>query len=182
MSSQVEILHHAVEVLRRGGALTMDAVAREAGLTRPGVLHHFASKEALTVAVVDHIVDLWEEDLRKRARSDDSALGRLRSYVDFALTAEFDASDLALLADVRLRDRLCARWIEQLDPWLGWNVNGPAAQRAGLRAARLLADEAWMNSALGISTVHQDERENLHAIALGLIDDSRLSEEEVPQT
>lgn len=48
------ILDAADSVLRRGGArsLTIDAVASEAGLSKGGVLHHFASKDALVVALV----------------------------------------------------------------------------------------------------------------------------------
>ncbi|MEI5604275.1 helix-turn-helix domain-containing protein, partial [Streptomyces brasiliscabiei] len=62
MPTKIELLDHAVEVLRRGDALTLDAVAREAGLTKPGVVHHFGTKEVLTVAVVNRIIDRWEAD------------------------------------------------------------------------------------------------------------------------
>ena len=48
------ILDAAGAVLRRGGArgLTIDAVAAEAGLSKGGVLHHYASKDALILALV----------------------------------------------------------------------------------------------------------------------------------
>jgi AcrR family transcriptional regulator len=48
------ILAAADAVLRRGGAraLTIDAVAAEAGLSKGGVLHHFGSKDALILALV----------------------------------------------------------------------------------------------------------------------------------
>ncbi len=48
------ILDAAGAVLRRGGAraLTIDAVATEAGLSKGGVLHHYASKDALILALV----------------------------------------------------------------------------------------------------------------------------------
>ena len=48
------ILEAANEVLRKGGAraLTIDAVAAEAGLSKGGVLHHYASKDALILALV----------------------------------------------------------------------------------------------------------------------------------
>lgn len=48
------ILEAADIVLRRGGAraLTIDAVAVEAGLSKGGVLHHYASKDALILALV----------------------------------------------------------------------------------------------------------------------------------
>ncbi|WP_238180474.1 TetR/AcrR family transcriptional regulator, partial [Methylobacterium haplocladii] len=48
------ILDAAEGVLRRLGArgLTIDAVAAEAGLSKGGVLHHYASKDALICALV----------------------------------------------------------------------------------------------------------------------------------
>lgn len=48
------ILDAANAVLRRNGAraLTIDAVAAAAGLSKGGVMHHFASKDALVAALV----------------------------------------------------------------------------------------------------------------------------------
>lgn len=171
MSSRAEVLKHAVEVLQAGETLTLDSVARRSGLSKPGVVHHFTTKDGLVVAVIEYVVDRWEVDLRSRAREDETPLGRLRSYVDFALTGTFDASDLALLADSRLRERIRDLWLERLDPWLGWDIPGTPERRARLRAARLLADGVWLNSALDIPTVLDDERADLHALALDLINE-----------
>lgn len=171
MPTKIELLDHAVEVLRRGDALTLDAVAREAGLTKPGVVHHFGTKEVLTVAVVNRIIDRWEADLHTRASADAEPIDKLRAYVDYALNGDFDSSDLALLADVNLRERLSALWAERLTPWLGSDIDTDPASRASLRAARLLADGAWFNAALGIPTVRDDERSVLRAIALQLVNE-----------
>ena len=171
MPTKIELLDHAVEVLRRGDALTLDAVAREAGLTKPGVVHHFGTKEVLTVAVVNRIIDRWEADLHTGASTDAEPIDKLRAYVDYALNGDFDSSDLALLADVNLRERLSALWAERLTPWLGSDIDTDPASRASLRAARLLADGAWFNTALGIPTVRDDERSVLRAIALQLVNE-----------
>ena len=171
MPTKIELLDHAVEVLRRGDALTLDAVAREAGVTKPGVVHHFGTKEVLTVAVVNRIIDRWEADLHTRASADAEPIDKLRAYVDYALNGDFDSSDLALLADVNLRERLSALWAERLTPWLGSDIDTDPASRASLRAARLLADGAWFNAALGIPTVRDDERSVLRAIALQLVNE-----------
>ena len=164
-----ELLDSAISVLQRGENLTIDAVAREAGLSKPGIVHHFPTKEALTVAVVDRIIDRWESGLRARAADDASSIDKLRAYVDYALTETFDPSDLALLADVNLRDRLCTLWAQRLDPWFGNHIDADPASRASLRAARLLADGAWFNAALGIPTVRDDERKVLRVIAIQLV-------------
>lgn len=171
MRSKSEILDHAIDVLRAGDALTLDAVARRAALTKPGVVHHFRTKEALVVAVVDHIIDRWEADLAARVPAEATPVERLRAYVDHSLTGVFDNSDLAFMVDVRVRDSLAEQWTARLAPWFGDDVAGTPARRASLRAARLLADGAWFNSALGIDAVRDDEAAAVRRIAQGLIDD-----------
>jgi AcrR family transcriptional regulator len=49
------LLLAAQMVLRRDGvrSLTLDAVAREAGVSKGGLIHHFPSKDALIAALVD---------------------------------------------------------------------------------------------------------------------------------
>ena len=58
------ILEAAAAVLLKGGVrgLTIDAVAVEAGLSKGGVLHHYASKDAL-VAEAKAVCDLNRMDL-----------------------------------------------------------------------------------------------------------------------
>lgn len=169
MATKPEILDGAVVVLRRGDALTLDAVAREVGLTKPGVVHHFPTKEALMMSVVNHIVDMWERDLRDRTPDNASPVDRLRAYVERALMEDFDKSDLSLVADLRLRDKLCEQWAQRLNPWFGMDIDADAGSRASLRAARLLADGAWFNTGLGITTMKEDERPVVRTIALQLI-------------
>jgi AcrR family transcriptional regulator len=59
------ILEAAAAVLLKGGAraLTIDAVAAEAGLSKGGVLHHYASKEALILALVARKLTQLREEL-----------------------------------------------------------------------------------------------------------------------
>ena len=108
------------------------------------------------VAVVDHVIDRWTEDLDSRLPQDATDVDRLAAYVDHALSTNFDPSDLAPLADIRLRETLRDRWTEKLSSWLVASTTGPL--RARRIAARLLADGAWFNSAAGIETMSDDER------------------------
>lgn len=61
-------------VLREGmGRLTIDAVAKVAGLSKAGLLHHFPSKDALVLAMVTRHVDRWRSEfmaLRDRLRGE----------------------------------------------------------------------------------------------------------------
>ncbi|MEU4364970.1 TetR family transcriptional regulator [Promicromonospora sp. NPDC023987] len=171
MATKLEILDAALLVLRQGEPLTIDAVARQAGLTKPGVVHHFATKEVLTVAVVDRLVDLWTAQLTERVPENASPQDRLRAYVDFSLTADLDPADLAVLSDVRLRDRLREQWTGRLAPWFGQAIATDARGRAVLQAARLLADGAWFDRALGIVELDERERAAILAVGLRLIDE-----------
>jgi AcrR family transcriptional regulator len=50
-------------VLRDGiGRLTLDAVAREASLSKGGLMHHFPTKDALIDAMVRRKVDAWRTE------------------------------------------------------------------------------------------------------------------------
>ena len=79
MPNKIELLDHAVEVLRRGDALTLDAVAREAGVTKPGVVHHFGTKDGLWHETVREAVS-WYRDRVFDPVDGSSAGERLRWY------------------------------------------------------------------------------------------------------
>ncbi|MCJ2089266.1 TetR/AcrR family transcriptional regulator [Methylobacterium sp. E-005] len=59
------ILEAAAAVLLKGGAraLTIDAVAAKAGLSKGGVLHHYASKDALIAALVARELTRLREEI-----------------------------------------------------------------------------------------------------------------------
>ena len=96
-----QLLDDAIAVLRRGGVVTIDSVASEAGMSKAGVVHHFSSKEALMVGVVNRVMDLWEGQLAATIGEVTDPVERLRAYVDFEVLSDFDGGDLALLAECR---------------------------------------------------------------------------------
>ncbi|MGX1638486.1 TetR/AcrR family transcriptional regulator, partial [Streptomyces albidoflavus] len=64
-SKRTQILDAAARLVQREGvkSVTFDAVAAEAGLTKGGLLYHFASREELVRAIHQHLADRWEADL-----------------------------------------------------------------------------------------------------------------------
>lgn len=76
-------------VLTRGsGALTLDAVAAETGVSKGGLLYHFPTKKALIAGMVAHAVDGFERALAAAEASGDW----LKGFVDASL-AELEAAD-----------------------------------------------------------------------------------------
>lgn len=81
------ILDAAAEVVRRQGTTaTLDDIARQAGISKGGVVYHYANKDALLAAVVDDVFGALREDVVSRVDPDDEEPGRLmRAYVRSSL-------------------------------------------------------------------------------------------------
>ncbi|HEY8588512.1 MAG TPA: TetR family transcriptional regulator [Naasia sp.] len=171
----VETITRAAEhALVEGEVVSLDSVARRVGLTKAGVVHHFPTKRALMIAVVDRVVDRWLGEFRTRAGDTGDAGERVRVYLEDAFTGPIDASDLALLADVKLRDALCERWVSRLDDeWFRLGEVTDPGERARLQAVRLLADGAWFDRGLGLIRVSGDEWERIADVARELLAGSR---------
>ena len=112
-------------VVREGpGRLTLDAVAKESGRSKGGVLYHFPTKDALIAGMIADYLERFAAGIDRYLAAEDASPGRLlRAYVN----ASFDdgplepdvaigmlaavAANPALLDPVREHDRL---WQERL--------------------------------------------------------------------
>ncbi len=171
-SSATAILDTARAILDDGGSISLDTAARAAGLTKPGLMYHFPTKAALLDALVDHIVDTVEADLSRHLCTpleQAAAQTRLRAYVHWALTTDHHRSDLVMLSDPKLADRMMARWRARLHPWVQIPAATAPAQRARMTTARLIADGAWLADCTATFPIPAEDRPTVLAIALDLL-------------
>ncbi len=144
------------------GALTLDAVAREAGVSKGGLLYHFATKEALVDALVEDWLDRFEEQLAAGAGEH----GWARAYIDVCAaglpSAEERATDVAMLAAIvgdpaRLEPvrRRYAAWQERLVADGGDPVTATIL--------RLAADGLWLAELIGLAPPAGELRRELVA-------------------
>lgn len=99
----------AVTVVIRDGAvaLTMDAVAKEAGVSKGGVLHHFSTKEGLVGEVVAALVEQWEAAVQAQADADPEPVGRyVRAFLEAMSRPELAQVGRGLLAAVAVNPEL----------------------------------------------------------------------------
>ena len=156
------ILTAAERVALRDGVLrlTVEAVAREAKLSKGGVLYHFATKESLIQAMLDRLIQYCEQEITQHQQND-AAPGRwTRAYVRKTLApltpypgeAAFPkskevgaglivaaATNPKLLEPLRKRFRTWQRAIER---------DGISPTRATV--VRLAVDGLWLADVLGI--------------------------------
>ncbi len=171
-NSRAGILAAAFEQLGEGGAVSLDSVARSVGLTKPGVMYHYPTKEALMLALVDSVLDRWEAELTARLSEPvetASAQERIGAYVDWSFSGKFGESDLVAMSDPKLRRTLTHRWVERIAPWLRLGDDLTPHERAHLIAARLLADGAWLADATDFLPPTAAERDRVRSLAHTLL-------------
>lgn len=159
-------------MLDDGGAVSLDSVAQASGLTKAGLMYHFRTKSALMDALVDHVVDSQERQLSTYlAVSPEQASPRQRlgAYVRWALQSEHRRSDLVMLSDPKLADRMLARWIERFHRWVQVPVDASPVEQGRLHAARLLADGAWLADSSNTFPLTNAERPQVLSVALELL-------------
>jgi AcrR family transcriptional regulator len=157
------LLDAAATVVHRDGAqaLTLDAVAHEAEVSKGGLLYHFKSKRELLDALVGRWLDEFQEDI------DAAGGGFVAGYVRASDGAKAEESGLlaALVADpavlATVRDRY-ATWQDRVATEGGDPVEATVA--------RLAADGLWLADLLGMAPPHGELRERVLARLLELCD------------
>ncbi len=147
-TQRLAILLAAVRVIVRDGllSLTLDAVAKEAGVSKGGLLYHFPSKDALIGSMIDHFQQEQELEIRRRAEADPNPQGAMmRAFISISLSdlphaeglnnlskTDTMALKMSLLAAIALNPQLlevvrnrCRNWVVQLldqspDPLEDW--------------------------------------------------------------
>jgi len=164
-SRRVQLLDAAVAVIRRDGAaaLTLDAVAAEAGVSKGGVLYHFASKRAL----IDGLLERWLDDFDARLGDKPIAVAYVHACDLSDASPDLSASEFGMLAALidephvlEAARKRYAEWMERmlaspLDPVDAWLV-------------RLAGDGLWYADLLGIAPPAGDDRRRLLARLVAL--------------
>lgn len=150
-------------VLTEGvGALTLEAVAAEAGVSKGGLLYHFATKDELLSGMVERLVELTEARIEQSMAGDEGPGRWTRGYiaacaVDPARQDPLDRLATALLAagatDPGLLDHL-------RDHEAAWSRASRADGLDPTTAAivRLAADGLWMNDLFAVEVLSRKER------------------------
>lgn len=157
-SGRAAMIEAAERVARRDGpgAVTVDAVVKEAGISRGGLLYHFPSKLDLIRALLDqdvqHLRWLLIGDVEPTDRDDaqrtaaNTPAERLRLYVDECSAAPGQRDYAALAAALAEDPSVAEPWatlqrdLDQLDT----EQSGPGDVRTIV--ARLALDGLWLSN------------------------------------
>jgi AcrR family transcriptional regulator len=155
------ILEAGYAVARQSGvaAVTLDAVADRAGVSKGGLLYHFPSKEALVFGMVDGLCRTFADLADAAARADPVPVGRsARAYLAASAGELWRSSRWLALVGALVTDP------GLLDSWRAWVVAGWAADEAedadpvAAAIVRLAADGLWVAGVLGLPAPDQPLR------------------------
>jgi AcrR family transcriptional regulator len=133
-------------------AATMDATARTAGVSKGGLLYHFASKEALEAGLIDRLIVLAEEDVATMIEAPE---GPVDAFLRTSISTG-GPIDRAIIAVARLAQngnaaasaalrRIRELWEDAVRPF--------ARDETALQLIMLVSDGLYFNHALGDTTV-----------------------------
>jgi AcrR family transcriptional regulator len=176
------LLQAASHIIQTQGVerLTLDAVAKEAQVSKGGLLYHFASKEALVVGVIQYLMDDFEAEIAReldRDRAADSPGKWLRAYVK----ATFNYNDLPialvshLLSAVTLNPELLEPVQSRFDDWQQQlQTSGLDPVRATL--VRLAADGLGTSELFGRALPDTSLRQQLLDMLLAMVEEAEASD------
>jgi AcrR family transcriptional regulator len=168
-------------------SLTLEAVAREANLSKGGVLYHFATKEALIQAMLERLIQYYERAIAQQ-QWDDTAPGRwTRAYVRTQIApgltypgeADFPQSKavsagliVAAATNPKLLEPLRERFRARQEA-----IEGDGIDAARATVIRLAVDGLWLADLLGIWSPSGTLREQ---VLLELMQLSRDMDQKAP--
>jgi AcrR family transcriptional regulator len=173
VATRMRILDAASTVLLRDGshALTLEAAAAEAGVSKGGLLYHFPSKAAL----LDGLVERWIAggDAEMAARADGSPGSWVRAYLEVSdLEGVSDArraTDARLLAALAAEPERLDSVRRHYDEWQA-RAQDDGVDPVAATVARLAIDGLWIAQLLRLAPPEGDLHDQVVARIRSLVD------------
>ena len=148
-SKRDELLAHASKIVLREGAtaLTLDALAVEAGVSKGGVLYHFPTKERLLASMVEALVSGFEAGL---ATTDEEPGAFSRAYLRATARADDHSLSAGLLASIAQAPEVIAPLRERYRAW-NERLRDDGVDETDAMVVRLAADGLWLADLLDLA-------------------------------
>ena len=94
-------------------ALTLEAAAEEAGLTKPGLMYHFRTRDDLLMAIQRHLTGTWEQYLLAelgKPLEESTAQERAAAYARVNAHGSASKAELAFMVESAASSELAQVW------------------------------------------------------------------------
>lgn len=146
---KARLLEAAEDIAAEKGvaAVTLDAVARQAGVSKGGLLYHYPTRQALIVAMGANMLARLDAVIKQHMTLDSEAVGRftrayIRSIADKGEPSYNMRAVGAYMMAMGTDEDLRQQWNDWLDAYLSHGDGAECSMSRSL--ARLAADGLWL--------------------------------------
>lgn len=147
--------------------MTLEMVAKEAGISKGGLLYHFPNKEALIIGMINDYLERFTRDFYATAENDKEISGRwARAYLTttFADNQRIPRMSSGLLAAIATNPSLLSPLQARFQEWVGL-LDQDGIDPTLATIVRLVADGLWMVELFGLAAPDSLMKERvLHAM------------------
>lgn len=165
--TRAALLEAAKRVLQTQGAgLSLEAVAREAGVSKGGLLHHYPSREALLWALALELVERFRASVEAAQAHEVAVHGQrpgawLRAYLEVSFTpGAGEEALIAALAPLAGHPELIAR-LQEAQAFVLSGAEDDGLPRGRAHAVRLACDALSLGPLTGLPDLSPEAREAL---------------------
>lgn len=164
-NTRSKILEAAAYIIQTNGILsfTLEAVAKQAGVSKGGLLYHFPSKEALVSGMVEHLMQNYIENIEKNANQDTLPYGRwTRSFIrgSFEKSNPDKYMNAGLMAAAAVNRELLEPVQEAYEQWQT-RINNDQLDSIDSTILRLAVDGLWFSEIFDLAPLEKQHRQRV---------------------
>lgn len=164
-SKRQKILEAAALIVHKRGidALTLDAVAEEAMVSKGGLLYHFRSKEALVEGLVLHMNNLYRSNVESAVQEDINKKGKwTRAFVKATYDQSLKNTETSagMLAAQGINPDLLKPLQQTYANWQE-NIEGDGLDPVKATILRLAVDGLWFSEIFGLAPLDDNLRKQV---------------------
>ncbi|WP_313636869.1 TetR/AcrR family transcriptional regulator [Paenibacillus sp. FSL K6-0276] len=161
-SKRKTILMAASIIVKNNGVekLTLEAVAKEAGVSKGGLLHHFPNKEALIKGMVEELTNDFFINVQDRAMSATVETGKwIRAFTEVVSEDIKEGREIstALTAALFTNPDILSKFQNQYAMWQK-NIENDGIDPVLSTIVRLAADGLWYSEMFGLGVLDDELR------------------------
>ncbi|AET58040.1 TetR/AcrR family transcriptional regulator [Paenibacillus terrae] len=143
--------------------LTLEAVAKKAGISKGGLLYHFPNKDALILGMVEQLSNSFVTEFNERAESDIHSKGKwTRSYMDTSIFGDKDVNDLyTALSAAQFTNPQMLKLLQDDYANIQNKIENDELDPVRSTMARLVMDGLWFAEMFGLAPPNEEFKQKI---------------------
>ncbi|WP_079913350.1 TetR/AcrR family transcriptional regulator [Paenibacillus sp. 32352] len=143
--------------------LTLEAVAKKAGISKGGLLYHFPNKDTLILGVIEQLSNNYVEEFNKRANEDPNTKGKwTRSYLETWLSPNSAVNDLyTAISAAHFTNPEMLQQLQHFYSEIQDKIENDELDPVRATLVRLAVDGLWFSEMFGLAPLKAELRQKV---------------------